>query len=218
MNVTFTKLDPTCYNILPIRWDECPEASLSTIGINFSALDAEICNLSFSATNYWNPLYTSFVANSGAWQSVYTVVRDNSACWQSAYLTVKTLSASWLTPLSVIYPETIKSDEYTTATISNWVVENFPIEQGGCVNYVNGQKMRVFTLRYAIEYQDITCRCASQGGSASVRFIGIGTRTVSCGCGCSPGRVKATDRYTSDVMGIEMVVQGGAWVYFRNLY
>lgn len=218
MNISFSKIDPTCYNILPIDWEECPEASLSTIGVNFSALDAEICNLTFSANNYWNPLYTAVSDNSGDWDAVFNLVSENSACWQSTYLTVMETSGAWLTPISIVYPEVIQKDTYNTGTILEWVKSNFPISQGGCINYLNGQILKVFTLKYAISYQSITCNCTSNGGTIAVAFIGIGARYVSCGCSCTPGRVNASDRYVDTVEGMEVVVENGEWVFLREIY
>lgn len=219
MNINFTKIDPTCYNIIPIKEDECPQDSLSTIGINFSALDAEICNLSYSAINYWNPLYTLFEENSGDWDAVYNTVKDNSACWQSTYVTVLESSAYWLTPISVVYSSTFQKDTTNLdTTILAWVKDNFPVEQSGCLNYLNGQRLRVFVLKYAIEQQTSTCNCTASGGVAKIRFIGIGSRSINCGCSCKPGRINASDRYVDSVAGYEYVVTNKVWTYLGTIY
>ncbi len=218
MNFTFEKLDSSCFNILPLSWNECPKETLSTIGINFSALDAEVCNLSFSAENFWNPLYSDFVSNSANWNSVFTTVRDNSSCWQSTYITVRELSASWLSPMTIIYPSVFAQDVNGQSVIEDWIKTNFPISQGNCVNYLNGQLMKVFSLEYATENQQFSCSCRSNGGRVNVRFIGIGTIPVNCGCSCSPGSVNCPDKFVKKVLGFQFVVANGEWVYNGDVY
>ena len=215
MNFTFEKTDPSCFNILPIRFDEDPVQSLSTIGINFSALDAEVCNLGFSATNIWNPLYTDFEVSSGDWDSVFDTVQSFSACWQSTYTTVRDLSAAWLTPISIIYPSVFASGDFDKDIILGWVISNFPVEQGGCINYLNGQRMKVFSLEHSNRDQAITARCNAK---VRVTWIGIGTITRTCGCTCKPTTVNCPDRYVNSVRGIEFIVEDGQWVYLQDIY
>lgn len=218
MNFTFSKIDPSRYNILPIRRDECPEQSLSTIGINFSALDAELCNIGFSAENYWNPMYTQFSTNSSSWNSVFNTIASNSACWQSTYLTVSQLSAAWLSPITILYPSVFEESSFNRTTIENWVKDNFPVTQGGCVNYLNGQIMKIFTLEYAVKEQAVTCRCNATQGKLNVRWIGIGAIPINCGCSCKAGSVMCPDKFVKKVLGIEMIVDDGEWIYLRDVY
>ena len=218
MNVTFEKIDPSCFNILPIRFSEDPVQSLSTIGINFSALDAEICNLGFSATNLWNPLYTEFVDNSGNWDSVYNTVHDFSACWQSTFTTVRDLSAAWLSPITIIYPSIFNPGDFDQSVITSWVQTNFPVSQGNCINYLNGQRMKVFSLEYKVSKQDITARCNANGGVSIIKWIGIGQILSTCGCNCSPVTVSSSDRYVNQIRGIEYIVTNGVWVYLQDIY
>lgn len=218
MTISFSKLNPTCYNILPISWSEDPKTSLSTIGINFSALDTSLCNLYTSAENLWSPMFSVFQNVSANWESVYNTVISNSACWQSTYLTVRTLSAHWLTPITIVYPNVIKKADYSIASILTWVKSSFPISSQNCTNYINGQLLKVYTLRYAIEQQQITCRCAANGGTIYINYIGAGSRPVQCNCTCTPGRVEVSDRYVDDIKGVEFIVQNGEWVYFKDLH
>ena len=218
MNFTFTKVDPSCYNVLPIRWDECPEQSLSTIGINFSALDAETCNLGFSAENVWNPLYTEFSTNSALWNSVFTTVNSFSACWQSTYNTVQSMSAAWISPITIIYPNIFAPATYSKVAVTAWIAANFPVSQGGCVNYLNGQVMKVFSTEYAQSQQNRTGRCKRNYQPGIITYIGNNKKKVQCGCSCVPKPVTCKDKYINRVYGIELVVVNGGWVYLRDIY
>lgn len=246
MNFNFTKIDPDCFNILPLRWNECPMATLSTIGFNFSALDAEVCNLGFSATNIWNPLYTEFVENSANWDSVYLTVQENSAKWQSSYMTVRTLSAGWMSPITIMYPYPVATSYFSSSTITSWAAANFPVFNGSCRNYLEGQIMRVFSLDYYTVSQSIPATCYSSGTYFWSAFYieqgGDWTRVEDYGSFVSiyqmpvfnfpdqatfyfetaiytwPTYANAGDRYTNRVRGIELKVVNGSWAYIKNLY
>lgn len=216
MDIVLEKLDPSYFNTLPIRWDEDPVQSLSTINFNFSALDTTLCNLEFSANNVWNPLFTDFSSNSGKWDSVFTTVQENSGCWQSTYATVRTLSGSWLNDISVIYPSVVFGLD--RPTITSWLRTNFPVTVGNCVNYLNGQIMNVFILQYSIATQKRTVRCNSRGGVKVVPCGGGSSRTINCGCSCNKRVIRITDTYVGKVNGLKYIVDGFNWTYVEDLY
>lgn len=202
MSFTFEKDDPSLFNVLPIRWDEDPVRSLSTINLNFDNLDTELCNISFSANNFWNELYTDFTANSGKWDSVFTTVQTYSAYWQSTYTTVSETSAAWLSPVTVIFPNPISS--LNRPAMLEWLQINFPAKTGSCVNYLNGQIMNVFALEYTIAFQKQTVRCGTRGGVV--------------GCQCRAETIKLNDRYTRAIRGLKYRVVGYTWEYVEDLY
>lgn len=216
MSFTLEKEDPSIFNVLPINWDEDPVSSLSTINLNFSNLDTEICNLSFSADNFWNQMYTDYVANSGKWESMFTTVQTYSGCWQSTYTTVLETSAAWLTPLSVVYPFPISS--LNRPSILTWVENNFPVKTGDCVNYLNGQILNVFALEYTIAFQKQTVRCGTRGGGSVTRQCGGSNVTFNCGCQCRAETIKVNDRYTRAVRGLKYIVDEFDWSYVGDLY
>ena len=116
--------------------------------------------MSFSAENVWNPLYNDFEANSASWDSVFNTVNSFSACWQSTYTTVKTLSTAWLSPISIVYPGVFgDATEYngtTNDSFVSWVNSSFPVSQGGCINYLDGQRLKLFSLGRSYSNQTIT--------------------------------------------------------------
>jgi hypothetical protein len=216
MSFTLEKEDPSLFNILPIKWEEEPVTSLSTINLNFENLDTEICNISFSADNFWNSMYNDYVANSGKWESMYTTIQTYSACWQSTYTTVLETSAAWLSPISVVYPAPVSSIIHPA--ILQWVEAAFPVKTGSCVNYLNGQVLNVFVLEYTVGLQKQTVRCGTRNsGIVSKRCPGGEVIKIDSGCECRAETIKINDRYTRAVRGLKYVVSEFDWTYVGSI-
>lgn len=240
MSFTLQKEDPSKFNILPIRWEEDPVESLSTINLNFENLDTEICNLSFSAENFWNPLYTEFQENSAKWESIFTTVSTYSSCWQSTYTTVLEFSGGWLSPITIMYPIPVGNIDINFLT--NWVRTSFPVRRGGCLNYLNGQELYLYALEFAIARQNINSnagkftfdfdvspqfwnkqrspnrftRSPNNPNIINVRCIGNLFPLVIRGK-CSRGFVRVTDRYTKAARGFRYKVENFQWIYKGSL-
>lgn len=227
-----SKIDPSIFNILPIKWEEEPSDSLSSININFLSLDAGVCNLELSGNNFWNPLYNDFNSGSAEWESLFSTVRDNSACWSSTYNTVRTLSSRWSSPVSIIYPFPINSVNPTT--FSAWVIRNFPVRTGTCINYTEGQEFFLFIKEWDERIQRIEGDCEkklkNQGPdlkciSAVMTYNPIPPNWGGYKKHCDKlykcknrGALKFKDRYTSRVRGLRFVVENGQWVYKNLMY
>lgn len=236
MNLPLEKIDPSMFKTVPIEWSEDPVNSLSTINANFSELDVSLCNLEFSANNFWEPLYSTFSENSGKWNSVYETVRDNSATWQNTYNTVNTLSGGWSSPISMVYPNI--QNGVSTTTILNWISTNFPARENNVVNYLDGQKFFIFIVEWAIAgraaanncrlydtnyfapLRHIQCTITKFGGAGQSGGWGSGWRgwcrkATTCSGGVS---VYTQDRYVNRIKGYSFVVNNGNWRFSGNLY
>lgn len=232
MDIVLEKKNHSMFNVLPIGWNEDPVDSLSTININFESLDTVVCNLEYSATNIYNPLYNDFREASGSWDSVYDTINENSACWQGAYNTVRTLSAMWTSPISVIYPFPLTS--VSPEIFTNWINSFFPVKTGTCINYLEGQEFFLFLLQYAEASQKLklTCKKEMVDDAEDLKCISTPITYLPQGndwggyrwfCNklfrCSAGKtVTIKDRYTKSIRGIKFVVEGETWSNMGLIY
>lgn len=226
------KDDPSMIKVLPINWDEEPVESLSTINYNFEELEKAICDLEFSAANYWDSVYSTYSANSGRWNSAYNTVRDNSANWQNTFTTVRETSGAWHGPISVIYPFPLASIDLPA--ITEWLNQNYPPISEGAVNYIEGQPFLLFIIGWTVsaEVKNHTCKRVKTSYSAEIRRIscvryahvggGILSYAPACReavtCKGSNNKVRVEDRHENRIYGFKFVVNKGVWVYKENLY
>lgn len=205
MNFTFIKDDPSIFYSRPIEWDENPMDSIGTINSNFNNLSNELCNIEFSATNFWTPLHTQFSENSGKWNSMFTTVQEHSAGWQTSYTTVFETSAGWLTPMSIIYP--VPSLNFNPPEIHQWVVNNFPVRRENCTNYINGQILYVYVIVDAIRFTRGVVRCSSKN-----------PRNCPQTTKCKPKIIKRRDRVPRSVKVLEFKIENFDWIIYRSRY
>lgn len=204
MSITLEKNNPAIFNILPIKWDESPVSSLSTINLNFESLDTEICNLGFSATNIWNKIYDYTESKSESWDSAFTTLETFSGCWESTYTTVANSSAGWLCPITILYPAII-STYLTPSSYLGWLKLVFPTKNGTCVNYLNGQRLFLYINHQSIKHQLLKVSCTVRNPSGCMKFR------------CNPKNLKIKDRYISGTIGLEFLVSGGQWTFVKRI-
>lgn len=230
MDSIFVKDDPSMFKVLPIEWEENPVDSLSTINLNFETLEDSICNLEYSATNFWEPLYNTYQKNSGKWDSMYSTVVNNSASWQGAYNTVEMFSGNWQSPICIVYPSILPSIDQEV--LRAWIDTNFPIVSNGAVNYLEGQQFFIFVTGWdvKIQFKNFTCKKYQTSFSKELRriscvrypiagvnnsYVGACRETVTCSGG---GPVKVEERYENKSYGFKYVVEDGVWKYKGDLY
>lgn len=217
--------------VFPIESYENIGDSLSSINYNFNALDIYTCNFEFSATNYWNSVYTLVNANSASWVDAINTFRETSACFQETYTIVSALSSLWLKPISLIYPYVFPiggSTENIISTVTTWVNTNLPVLVGTCVNFIRGQELYVFSPQYnninrtisKTQNQGIrtvtvgaTCSCIKKG-----KWTVYGTGVVDCGS--SSLNATLIDQFIDHFVGLKFRINedNTAWVYDSALY
>lgn len=167
------KPDASCSFVYPILEGENMGDSLSSINYNFRQLDIQMCNYESDILNKWGPTYTYFVENSANIISALSTFESNSACWADATTVVNELSSSFLKPITLVYPYPFTGNT-DIATIRAWLNENFPVTGGGCLNYVVGQQLYIFSPEYYSINRNVT---DSKGvGKQTVEF------TYTCSC------------------------------------
>ncbi len=218
------KLDPTCSTTIPLASTWCVENSINILNYNFSALDVATCNLLTSAKNIFNPITTFIQTNSARFENVYTFLSETSAKIEGAATTVNMLSGFWLTPISIIYKDIFDSNCVQNDVLT-WVRANFPAKTGNCINYINGQKLYVFSLKYANLERKFTQSIVAtpehqECYTYQVRVIRrIETRT-ECKTVASTFRdVEYTcfDKYINDVCGYEYCLVNGDWEFIQAI-
>lgn len=144
------KINPDCNIVIPIDDRANIGSTLSAISLNFTNLDNTLCNLTTSATEYWNPTYEEFNTLKPQWEEMLNVIQTYSSCWNDTYDTVNTLSSFWLKPISLVYPYPfISNTEGVSDLVEAWLNENFPPKVGNCFNFIVGQELYVFTPEYS---------------------------------------------------------------------
>lgn len=144
------KINPDCNIVIPIDDRANIGSTLSAISLNFTNLDNTLCNLTTSATEYWNPTYEEFNTLKPQWEEMLNVIQTYSSCWNDTYDTVNTLSSFWLKPISLVYPYPFASDALgISELVESWLNENFPPKVGNCFNFIVGQELFVFTPEYS---------------------------------------------------------------------
>lgn len=217
------KNDPNCSFIVPLASSWCVEDSIDTLNSNFSALDAETCNLTFSAIKM-DPMVTWFESNSSLLLDMMTFVNDMSAKIEGAATTVNTLSSFWLTPITIIYKNIL--DAFSMETVRSWVNANFPQKTGNCVNYLNGQKMYVYSLKYAhldrggvinvttpaytYPFVSVTKPIGPKLIIKKTIMVTVPEKTTSTTTVCK-------DQYVGEIAGYELCMADGTWIYVRTL-
>ena len=205
--------------------------SLSALNFNFSALDIYTCNFEYSASNFYDKVYSLFNSNSAHWVDSMTTFRTHSACWEETYDTVRSLSAIWLKPISLIYPFPFNVDG-SSVSIQNevqvWVNANLPVTSALCANFIAGQELFIFTPQYSninkIFSKEQNLGIKTVQVSYTVNCIGAGNRggvkNVNVDCGNQRLDLAITDRFISIVTGLKFVVnpEGTAWVFDSPLY
>jgi hypothetical protein len=240
-DINVCQIDPEINFTFPIFDMEFAGDSLDTINLNFQSLNNALSNITFSADAYWNPFFDQFNDKLADWDGAYTMVQEFSSCWNDAYTTVQTFSAAWLTPLTIVYPHPFNKDATSIGTMLTWVKSNFPVKTGSCINYLNGQKMYIYSMEYAVNNQVARSNCSFntanlqftlyyiENGSGkmtktvpakgSSRIYRYGLAGVSFQ-GISPNYntaaptqdQKLTDKYIGEIVGIEFCVQNDEWV------
>lgn len=171
------KPDSSCSFVYPILEGEDIGGSLSSINYNFRQLDIQLCNYEYDVTNKWLPAYTYFSGTSSTLLDALTLFQSNSACWTETTSVVNELSSFWLKPITMVYPYPFTGNT-DISTIKAWLNENFPVQGGGCFNYIVGQQLYIFSP----EYYSIDRKVSDSKG--------IGKQTVSftytCTCISKP--------------------------------
>ncbi len=217
------KIDPTCTITIPLASSWCVENSINILNYNFSALDVNTCNLLTSAKNIFDPITTFITTNSAKFENLFTYISQTSAKIEGAATTVNALSGAWLTPISIIYKDIF--DNCVQNDVLQWVRANFPARTGNCVNYINGQKLYIFSLKYAnlerkFTQQVVATPERTECYSYQVRVIRrIETRTE---CKVIPSTFKDVeytcfDKYINDVCGYEYCLVGGQWEFIKAI-
>jgi hypothetical protein len=147
MSKDICKADPTCNFVYPVLAGENIGDSLSSINYNFRQLDIQQCNIETQVTQQWEPAFTVFSQNSANWIDASTAFSLNSSCWTDTSTVVQEMSGFWLKPITLVYPHPFTGNT-DIQTIRNWLVENFPVEGGGCFNYIVGQQFFIFSPEY----------------------------------------------------------------------
>lgn len=204
--------------------------SLSALNFNFSALDIYTCNFEYSATNFYDKVYSLFNSNSAHWVESMNTFRSHSACWEETYDTVRSLSAIWLKPISLIYPYPFNVDG-SSITIQNevqtWVNINLPVNSALCTNFIAGQELFIFTPQYSNINKIITKEQSFGLKTVQVTFTTfcIGRQTdhlkqVPVDCGGMRLDVAVADTFIGIITGLKFVVnpEGTAWIFDSNLY
>lgn len=225
MSTPLEKIDPSMFNVLPIKWGEDPVNSLSTINLNFSALDVSVCNLEYSANNFWNPLYNDFNSGSAKWESIYDTVNQNSGCWESTNHTVRTLSGGWTSPLTIVYPYPLAS--INISTLTTFINVNFPIRTGSCLNYFVGQELLIFVMRWKQAVQKLDGSCTRIETPTPIPCISKPIPWAPkvrdhcrAGIRCTPSAdLELIDRYVSHNNGYKYIVNSSEqWEFSSSLY
>lgn len=172
MSKEICKPDSSCSFVYPILEGENIGDSLSSINFNFRQLDIQLCNYETDINEKWGPTFTYFSENSANIISAVTSFESNSACWREASTTVNELSAFWLKPITMVYPYPFTGNT-DISTIKAWLNENFPVQGGGCFNYIKGQQLFIFSP----EYFSINRKVSDSKG--------VGKQTVSFTYTCS---------------------------------
>lgn len=147
MSIEICKTDPNCSFVYPVLGGENIGDSLSSINYNFRQIDIQLCNQETDVLTDWQPTFNVFAENSASWISAMTIFETNSACWLDSATTVQEMSGFWLKPITMVYPYPFTGNT-DIATIRAWLVENFPIQGGGCFNYIVGQQFYIFSPEY----------------------------------------------------------------------
>lgn len=215
-NISLCKNDPNCQITVPLLSSWCLEDSIDTLNFNLEALDVATCNLLFSATNYYDPFTTLVQQNSAKLIQASDWIDKNGDKVEGAATTVQMLSSQWLTPISIIYKDVL--DSHDEATVRNWVNANFPQYTNNCLNYINGQRLLVYSLKYAHITRSTSQKITVPGYIYNYEYVvRVITRwqTVS-----NPIQVPAKvidasyvcqDQYVGDVVGYEYCLTNGTW-------
>lgn len=216
---TLCKVDPNCKLIVPLAPSWCVEDSIETLNYNLSALETQTCNLLLSAKQFYNP-FTFFVQqNSAKILKSVAWIDDNGAKIEGAATTVQMLSSQWLTPISIIYKDIL--DGFDESLVNTWINANFPQYTNNCINYINGQKMFVYSLKYAHilstgATQNVTIPGYTYIYSYNVRVITrlearyidipVPAKTITVPNPC-------VDQYIGDVIGYQYCLTNGVWSF-----
>jgi hypothetical protein len=213
MSVEICKPDNSCSFVYPVLEGENIGWSLSSINYNFRQLDIQLCNYENQVNTQWEPSFSYFSQNSAIWISAMTLFEQNSGCWQEMATTVQEMSGFWLKPITMVYPYPFTGNT-DIATIRNWLVENFPIQGGGCFNYIVGQQFFIFSP----EYYSInrTVSDAKGVGKQTVSFsytcTCIGKPTIrktvkkNVDCGTYSLELNVPDQFINKFVGIKFEV------------
>ncbi len=226
MPVELCKINNDESYVYPILETENIGYSLSSVNYNFRALDIAVCNQETQILEKWNPAYTVFSENSTRWIDSLNIFAQNSACWYDTATTVQEMSGFWLKPITMVYPYPFTGNT-DIATIRAWLVENFPIEGGGCFNYIVGQQFFIFSPEYFTINRTVS---DSKGvGKRTVNFtytctcIGKPTirRTVKrdVDCGTYSLELNVPDQFINKFVGIKFeVTDAFAWDEGTKIY
>lgn len=217
-NISLCKDDPDCQIAVPLLSSWCMEGSIDTLNFNLTALDTATCNLLYSAVNIYDPFTTIIQENSAKLIQASDWIEKYGDKVEGAATTVQMLSSQWLTPISIIYKDIL--DEYDEPTVRAWVNANFPQYTNNCLNYINGQKMLVYSLKYAhidrknskkiripgyVYQYEYTVRVITR---IEKRYqpIQIPPKTIDASYTCQ-------DQFVGDVVGYEYCLTNGVWNY-----
>ena len=205
-----------CDLVFPIIDTESIGNSLSSINLNFNALDYELCSIENRDDTTWNPAFTIFSENSAAWVNAFNIVKTNSACWIDTTSTVFETSGFWLKPISIVYPYPFPTST-DIAVVRAWVEDNFPILVGTCYNYIVGQELYVYCPEYTSINRQSAASKTGGTGNKTVRFTykckcigktttGVATQTVNCGTVALDLKVNVPDSFINKFVGIKFTV------------
>lgn len=217
-NITLCKINSACQITVPLLSTWCAEGSIDTLNFNFSAMDVATCNLLSSAVDYYDPFTTLVQDNSARLIGAVDWIDRYGDDVEATATTVQMLSSQWLTPISIIYKDIL--DSHDEVTVRAWVNANFPQYTNNCINYINGQKMLVYSLKYAhidrSNANSITVPGYVFNYKYTVRVITrIEKRSIDVQV---PPRVvegsyACVDQYVGDVVGYEYCLTNGVWSY-----
>lgn len=148
--LTLEKNDPSIYVTVPISDSDCVGTSLAFINFNFRSIDIALSNIQFSASSYWNKASDYIIQNKTRWDDLIQEYENTNIEFDILLANVQELSADWFTPISVVYPSSITSGQFSVALLSSWVNTNFlinpfSVDDPYCYEYIEGQELYVFT-------------------------------------------------------------------------
>jgi hypothetical protein len=222
-NISLCKDDPNCQITVPLLSTWCLEDSIDTLNFNLTSLDVATCNLLYSAVNFYDPFTSIVQQNSAKFIQASDWIEQNGDKVEGAATTVNMLSSQWLTPISIIYKDVL--DSHDEATVRAWVNANFPQYFNNCLNYINGQKLFVYSLKYAHINRENTQKITVPGYvfnyQYTVRVISR-VQVISTPVQVPPKVIDASytcqDQYVGDVIGYEYCLTNGTWNYIGLIH
>lgn len=163
--------------------------SLSTVNLNYEALDTWITSVQLSAQNLWKPLVNYYQVKNKLFKNAAAIGSLWKTSWDGCTSQVQINSAKWLEPVVVFYPNVLTSNDLlpdqsvkpeTYSKITSWLNTNFsPTSSNNVTTYIQNQKAYVYALKQESATPISTVRLLQDTGSCSTNDVTVTTYCVN---------------------------------------